>query len=1148
MKNSVYRYEPTGQGIKVFSGDPRDSLRSVVCPIFPDCNRTNIFTEEEMAVLDKYPHRAVVCAKLSPQYVLDMHNLSGLSGYGRFAVAAGGCTKWLDECDVIETECIDGELHYQIRDRIFEQRSVFVTFAGTHGAAGLVGSVDVCDLPRDVSVYYLHGGMLGWNLHTPPEVPYEVDCCFGNHITIKDGKGIISLEEGPCEYAFERVQEITRYTLRRSENWVKRKLPDWERKITLRTDAEHLCIAAPEALLRFREETLTSYKNALGGVLCAQFAGGKKYLFAVGRGKGLEESPLEELWKDSRKINQQIGNGLSVESGDIVLDSAVKIGAHAANAMFGDNVFLHGTISWRYGYIGWRNVYGPLAYGMMEQSCRHMDNIFRKNWIRKGPDKGAVFDKIEHTRPDEEGPVEYLVNYNMSETFIHQARTYWEYTGDKEFAERLLPVAEGCIDREIRRLKPGKEWLFENSFNTWISDAHWLMMTQCTQASAYMYNMCLLASELADTEKKKTYYSDLAENIKRDMYRVLWQPRKGIFGYAKELRGNQLFHPEPELADIYHPAELGVTDDYQTYQMLDWIEANLRQEITDNGGRLFWSADWHPNYGDSYTHSTYELNMGEEMNISMIYFRLGLGEAGYDIFKTSYMAIFGGKDSGTWDGDAEQYIALGYPPSLNETALDFPCQVNVNGTPRRNPQFSDSISMFGRALYEGMFGIKPLLNYGKICLAPVIPRELPKVKIGSYLLDYVYEKTDSSVKLAYDVKASECELCITLHLPVAKICSVQVNGTVADYEIDSGFGYVVLNVSVPDAKKGTLFVEYKDLETPAVEERRNIRENDRLILEYPEEIIEEIADPQGLLGGVQFTGGVLTGIVTGCKGSGVFFLKMCRENVRYIRPVKVLIEPEKPEEIKVFRGYQEEFAAPYEWKMIPMEEHFNSDSPEAVLMNIYHTAIAPPEEYSQRTFEDYKHYLNGNNKTTPQYPTTDERWRSMVDEKGVVMTGEGIPFLSLAEGNYMAAASLSGTVYPESVKVDVNEAGRAAYLLITGITFPMHSHVENLRIIITYEDGCCQEYPLVNPFDIGDMWFTLWGRYHDTPANGFENISGRRGAMSSAGLDMREVIPTDTEAHILRFILRPDVKVKTIEMRIIANDVAFALMGISILK
>jgi len=133
-----------------------------------------------------------------------------------------------------------------------------------------------------------------------------------------------------------------------------------------------------------------------------------------------------------------------------------------------------------------------------------------------------------------------------------------------------------------------------------------------------MYNMCLLASELADTEKKKTYYSDLAENIKRDMYRVLWQPRKGIFGYAKELRGNQLFHPEPELADIYHPAELGVTDDYQTYQMLDWIEANLRQEITDNGGRLFWSADWHPNYGDSYTHSTYELNMGEEMNISMI--------------------------------------------------------------------------------------------------------------------------------------------------------------------------------------------------------------------------------------------------------------------------------------------------------------------------------------------------------------------------------------------------------------------------------------------------------------------------------------------------------------------------------------------------
>ena len=80
------------------------------------------------------------------------------------------------------------------------------------------------------------------------------------------------------------------------------------------------------------------------------------------------------------------------------------------------------------------------------------------------------------------------------------------------------------------------------------------------------------------------------------------------------------------------------------------------------------------------------------------------------------------------------------------------------------------------------------------------------------------------------------------------------------------------------------------------------------------------------------------------------------------------------------------------------------------------------------------------------------------------------------------------------------------------------------------------------------MWFTKFARYHDTPANGFENIGGGRGALSSAGQDLTKQIPTDMEAHILRFRLREDQTVKEIEMRVIANDVIFALMGVTLLK
>ena len=148
----------------------------------------------------------------------------------------------------------------------------------------------------------------------------------------------------------------------------------------------------------------------------------------------------------------------------------------------------------------------------------------------------------------------------------------------------------------------------------------------------------------------------------------------------------------------------------------------------------------------------------------------------------------------------------------------------------------------------------------------------------------------------------------------------------------------------------------------------------------------------------------------------------------------------------------------------------------------------------------------------------------------------------------MAAATLVSPAYEDRVIVPVGDTGRAAYLLITGITLPMQSHVENLRILIRYEDGVTEEHPLYNPDGIGDMWFTKFERYHDTPANGFENIGLGRGALSSAGLDLTRQISTDLEAHILRFRLREGVAVKEIEMRIIANEVIFALMGVTLLE
>ena len=137
-----------------------------------------------------------------------------------------------------------------------------------------------------------------------------------------------------------------------------------------------------------------------------------------------------------------------------------------------------------------------------------------------------------------------------------------------------------------------------------------------------------------------------------------------------------------------------------------------------------------------------------------------------------------------------------------------------------------------------------------------------------------------------------------------------------------------------------------------------------------------------------------------------------------------------------------------------MDGLWNHASPGEAMRSIIGSAIRPPEAYSQVNFNYYTGHVHGGfNGDSPIYGHEPTRWRSLVDENGIAMTGEGIPFRSSREGNLLAAATLVSARYPDRVVVPVGDTGRAAYLLITGITFPMQSHVENLRVLIRYEDG-----------------------------------------------------------------------------------------------
>ncbi len=1161
MKKEIYRYQPTKNGFLFVSKQKDDPHRRIVSPLYPDNRKELLFSEDQIGIMKKYPFRPVVFSQLSPQYCLDMHCASGLSGYGRFALTVDGESSWLDECDEIEVTYNDGRLLYSIRDRRFSGSTIHLEFVPSGNAVGLIIKVDSRELKQDTKIYFVHGGMLNWNTHTPFLYPFKRDMCQDNVVKIYSDKAVISREKATekSDFKYEGLSEIPADEGMMNINRAWNILEGWQRRIFLRAESDkntncsenrEFCVAPPEALNAFEETLLLTPRGkensdsekcllqVCGGVAVKKLDAGNVHYIAVGLGNSLESVSLKELYQSSVERTKRIGQSLVLESSDFLLDCAVHTAAYPTHAIYGDNVFMHGAVSWREGYLGWRSAYGPLAYGMTKEARKHFLTHFESSWITEGPDRESLAPVLEAAQPDTR------MNYNMYETFLDQAKKYWEYTGDSEFAKLLLPKLEGCIRREIRRLKPGKEWLFENSLNTWISDSHWTIVGQCTQASAYMYDLFLLAAELSEETAKKEEYCRLAKNVKADLFRVLWQKRKGVFGYQQDMLNNRLFHPEPELADIYHTAEFGLTDKYETYQMLDWVEANLRKEELINGAEIYWSSNWHPNAGGSYTHSTYELAFGEQMNLAMAYQKAGLAEKGYKLFKCAFLTMFGIKDAPIVTADNYR---------ICEVAGDLPSQIRTDGGTRMNPHFGDAVGMFGRALFEGVLGIHPKLQRSEIELMPALPEEINKIRVDSHLIEYAYIRTDEKISIDYKFKNEKSyRLCIILNLPVSEIEYVTVNGIKAEYTTEPHFEGVQIKINVEASVSGKVEVQYKKQVLPRKQEEQErlvLYRGEALSLDYPGEQILGLKDPQGLLCEVKICNEHMEGIVLGAEGSGAFFLCMKCGNAEYIRPIKVRICSANPIKTAVFRNFKEEYQAPYSFNTVNMDRFFNASTPMEVLRNVCDTVVFPPEEYNQINTDYYRAHLVERNLLCPEWRVSNERWRSLVNEDGIALTGEGIPFRSKKEGNCMAVTTLAGTAYPDRITVPVGGTGRAVYFLVTGTTYPMQSHVENLRITLKYEDKITEEHRLINPTDIGDMWFTLWGRYHDTPGAGFENLGGHcEGALSSLGCDLTKPIPTGTEAHIIGFPLRHGAVLQEIEMITIANDAIFALMGITILQ
>ncbi|UOQ46588.1 hypothetical protein MUN88_10760 [Gracilibacillus caseinilyticus] len=316
-----------------------------------------------------------------------------------------------------------------------------------------------------------------------------------------------------------------------------------------------------------------------------------------------------KVFEKSVNYYKDLSESVKMDTPNPYLNAALPAASLALDASWNNPTFQHGPINWFVPLPGWRSTYGATTAGWEDRAAAHAIAYFEKQ-----ASNGRIPSKLNGDS-----------HYNMGEVLVDMMLYNWEWTGDLEM------MANGGFDFIANHLnwmdeymETNNEGLYESHLNAWNTDNKWNNGGGATIASVYTWRANKEMAEIAKRlEKDPTIFQQRVEKIEQAMKNKLWVADKGVFGEYKDVYGLQRVHESPDLSSIYTPIDLGFTDLFQSYQMLRFTETEL-ENVTDSiprDGRVPWTSNWLPN-----VYSSRGMYTAESANLMLTYYRLGLVE------------------------------------------------------------------------------------------------------------------------------------------------------------------------------------------------------------------------------------------------------------------------------------------------------------------------------------------------------------------------------------------------------------------------------------------------------------------------------------------------------------------------------------------
>lgn len=1067
-----------------------------------------------------------------PEFAMYM---PGMGGNFKLGLINGTESKWITEAAKIDTRYVLGTMQYTIEDPVLGTGKLFIDVVALKENEGFIVKVHGKNVAKKTGLIWAFGGATGkkfsrdGDIGADPESVFylQPEYCINNKYIIKKQSFLLDYGSESNKQKTGNTKKLTGFFPESITHLANAKMQD-----------------KPLELFDSNPEALT----LITGKIKSISEKGDYWLFVTEDSKtNYNPKSIAELYEKSVKQTQLLANRVKVSTPDPYINTLGSALSIAADGIWESPAYLHGAIAWRMYLNAWRGAYTADPLGWHDRAKTHFTSYSNsqvtspesgpivldeeRNLARQKEEMGtSMFSSGYISRSPNKNNVAH--HYDMNLVFIDQMLRHFKWTGDTTFIKEMWPTIQRHLNWEKRNFDPDGDGLYDAYASIWASDALQYSGGGVIHSSAYNYYANKTVAQIAKKiQQDQNPFEKEADKILKATNNQLWIANKGIFAEYKDALGNRLLHDSPGIWSIYHTIDSELSNPFESYQMLDYVNNQIPHIPISAKGLdkkdlyVISTTNWQP-----YTWSTNNVALAEQLHTALAFWQGGQSEKAFTM----------------WESALIESMYLGASPGGFEQLL---YQDAMRGELYRD--FADPIGMASRTLVEGLFGIQPDALAGILTIKPGFPEKWDQasLEIPDVSIDFKRENKEEKYGIKNKLSA-KMNLKLILNSPYEAVESIFVNGNSVSWKtVSENIGNPKISIEVPYNAVYDITIKWKGEVPEDVKWKGDYSLNEVLDLKTSEAKIISIYDPQSVLSEISKTEHSLRAKVNSV-GDKLFFMELKQGELSWWKPVQVKIKAESQSD-KIVTNRDLSLYKSKKAETISLTSFFN-----AKVTDIFNYEYLSPRPQTV-TLQLPKQGIGNWCYPNISVKIDDKGLREKAKANGQITMPNGIPLQTPSDENLKNIIFTSmWDNFPESITIPLNGKASHAYFMLAGTTNPMQSRIVNGQITVNYTDGTWETLQLKNP----ENWWPIEQDYFidglafttDAPKPprvyfktgeisrdfaAFKTIKG----FTSYGVD-------GGAGTILDLPLDENKTLKNLTLRTIANDVVIGLMSLTLAR